>query len=99
MGTEKPAFTRLHAIVEGRVQGVSFRYFVSEQAQRLGLSGWVRNRYNGDVEVLAEGNRHDLELLLSALQQGPPMANVSKVTAEWLSASHEFSSFWVRSTG
>jgi acylphosphatase len=99
MNADYPSNARLHATVEGRVQGVSFRYFVSEQAQRLGLSGWVRNRYNGDVEVLAEGNRHDLERLLSALHQGPPMALVSNVTAEWLAASGEFSSFWVRSTG
>jgi acylphosphatase len=99
MNIENTSKARLHATVAGRVQGVSFRYFVSEQAQRLGLSGWVRNRYNGDVEVLAEGNRHDLERLLSALHQGPPMAQVSDVTAEWLPVSGEFSSFWMRSTG
>ena len=51
MNAELTSLARLHATVEGRVQGVSFRYFVTEQAQRLGLKGWVRNRYNGDVEV------------------------------------------------
>lgn len=99
MNTDSSANARLHASVEGRVQGVSFRSFVSEQAQRLELSGWVRNRYTGEVEVLAEGNRHDLERLLSALHQGPPLALVSNVTTEWLPANGEFSSFWVRSTG
>jgi acylphosphatase len=99
MSTEASSRTRLHATVEGRVQGVSYRYFVTEQAQRLGLSGWVRNRYNGDVEVLAEGPHYDLEKLLLALHQGPSMAMVTNVKAEWLSASGEFSSFWVRSTG
>jgi acylphosphatase len=99
MSTEASSRARLHATVEGRVQGVSFRYFVTEQAQRLGLSGWVRNRYNGDVEVLAEGPRYDLEKLLLGLHQGPSMAMVSNVETEWLSASGEFSSFWVRSTG
>jgi acylphosphatase len=99
MNAEEPSQARLHATVEGRVQGVSFRYFVTEQAQRLGLVGWVRNRYNGDVEVLAEGSRYDLEQLLIALHQGPSMAHVSEVNVEWLPARGEFSSFWVRSTG
>jgi acylphosphatase len=99
MNAEEPSLTRLHAMVEGRVQGVSFRYFVTEQAQRLGLVGWVRNHYNGDVEVLAEGPRYDLEQLLKSLHQGPSMAQVSEVNVEWLPARGEFSSFWVRSTG
>ena len=47
--------TRLHAVVHGRVQGVSFRYFVMECARRLDLFGWVRNRYDGTVEVMVEG--------------------------------------------
>jgi acylphosphatase len=91
--------SRLHATVEGRVQGVSFRYFVTEQAQLLGITGWVRNRLNGAVEVLAEGPRNRLELLLKALNQGPPAAYVSDVQVEWLEGSGEFTSFWVRSTG
>ncbi len=99
MSSESSSLARLHAKVEGRVQGVSFRYFVSEQAQRLGLNGWVRNRYNGDVEVMAEGSRYSLEKLLAALHQGPAMAQVTNVEAAWLPASGEFSSFWVRSTG
>ena len=99
MSSESSSLARLHATVEGRVQGVSFRYFVSEQAQKLGLSGWVRNRYNGDVEVMAEGSRYNLEKLLAALQEGPAMAQVTNVEANWLPARSEFSSFWVRSTG
>ena len=99
MSSESSSLARLHAMVEGRVQGVSFRYFVSEQAQRLGLSGWVRNRYSGEVEVMAEGSHFALEKLLAALQQGPAMAQVANVEAAWLPASGEFSSFWVRSTG
>ena len=96
---ETSALARLHATVTGRVQGVSFRYFVVEQAQSLDLRGWVRNRHNGDVELTAEGNRHALELLLQALYQGPPMARVRQVDFEWLPASDEFTTFWVRGTG
>ena len=99
MNQENPSTARLHATVVGRVQGVSYRYFVTEQAERFTVKGWVRNRYNGDVEVTAEGSRYDLEKLLQALHQGPPMAYVTEVQVEWLPATGEFSSFWVRSTG
>jgi acylphosphatase len=97
MTDEVPA--RLHATVEGRVQGVSFRYFVMEQAQMLGINGWVRNRWNGSVELTVEGPRQKLEELLQALREGPPMAQVSNVKFEWLPATGEFSSFWIKSTG
>ena len=63
--------TRLHAVVEGTVQGVGFRNFVQENAYRLNLTGWVRNRWDGTVEVTAEGDRQDLEKLLQALRRGP----------------------------
>ncbi len=99
MSTKDTSQARLHATVQGRVQGVSFRYFVTEQAQRLGIKGWVRNRYNGDVEVMAEGSRYSLEQLVQALHQGPPMSSVSNVETEWLPSRGEFGSFWVRSTG
>jgi len=93
------SINRLHATIEGHVQGVSFRYFVVEQAQRLDLKGWVRNRNDGSVEVIAEGLRFDLDQLLLALNSGPPMSNVTQVTSEWLPATGEFTSFWMRSTG
>jgi acylphosphatase len=90
--------SRLHATVSGRVQGVSFRYFVMDEASQLDLSGWVRNRWDGSVEVTAEGKRQDLEALLSALRHGPPMASVSNVDFEWLPYTGEFSSFDVTTT-
>jgi acylphosphatase len=90
--------SRLHAQIEGHVQGVGFRMFVSDTARRLGLTGWVRNRWNGDVEVVAEGERIVLEKLLSALYQGPRSSYVTKITSDWLPATGEFSSFYVRST-
>ena len=90
--------SRLHATVKGRVQGVSFRYFVLEQAERLSLIGWVRNRWNGSVEVMAEGSRNNLELLLSALRDGPPMASVSDVNFEWGPYTGEFVGFQVTKT-
>jgi acylphosphatase len=81
-----PDHEHLHAIVRGRVQGVSFRYYTQEQALRLRLSGWVRNRPDGSVEVAAEGPRADLEQLLAFLHHGPPAARVADVQAEWSAA-------------
>ncbi len=89
---------RLHAIVHGRVQGVGFRYFVVEQAHALGLKGWVRNRREGTVEVVAEGPRPALDRLLAALHRGPASAWVQRVESIWLPASGEFHRFRVRMT-
>lgn len=90
--------SRLHATITGRVQGVSFRYFVLEQAEDLDLRGWVRNRWDGSVEVTVEGSRQNLELLQQALRQGPPMARVADVDFEWLPYAGEFVSFRVIAT-
>lgn len=65
--------------VSGRVQGVFFRFSTRDQALRLGLSGWVRNRSNGNVELLACGEQAALARLLDWLHQGPPMAKVTQV--------------------
>ncbi len=93
--TEK---TRLHAVVEGRVQGVGFRYFVLDSAQSLGCTGWVRNRWDDTVEVIAEGERSDLDRLLQALRRGPSAAYVTNVNVDWQPANGEYSSFYVRGT-
>jgi acylphosphatase len=93
---EELGTARLHAFVVGDVQGVGFRYFVVDNARSLGLTGWVRNRYDGSVEVLAEGSRPLLEVLIDALHQGPRTSRVSDVRLEWLPAQGEFSEFKIR---
>jgi acylphosphatase len=90
--------TRLHAIIDGRVQGVGFRFFVEENAQSLGLSGWVRNRWDGTVEVVAEGDRQTLEKLLKALHRGPRASQVTSAKPEWSPATGEFAGFQIRMT-
>lgn len=70
---------RLHVRIGGRVQGVGFRWFVREEARRLGLSGWVRNLPGGDVEVEAGGEASSLERLRRAIAVGPPGAQVELV--------------------
>ena len=89
---------RLHAVVEGSVQGVGFRAYVLEHALGLDLTGWVRNTYDGKVEVMAEGPRHDLDTLLDLLRRGPRASFVSVVNQELEPASGEFDRFEVRRT-
>jgi len=89
---------RMRAVIEGRVQGVGFRAFVIQKAQDLEVHGWVRNRWDGSVEVLAEGERATLERLLGDLRQGPRSAFVTDVNVEWEPATGEFYAFSVRST-
>lgn len=84
---------RLHAVVQGRVQGVGFRAFVFNRAEQLGLTGWVRNTADGSVEVLAEGERQVLEKFVTDLMQGPRAAFVIQVEQDWLPATGEFSRF------
>ncbi len=74
---------RVHLLVSGIVQGVSFRYYTVEEARRLGVSGWVRNLADGRVEVEAEGDRVALERLLAFCRRGPPAAQVDDVEATW----------------
>ena len=86
----------LHAVVRGRVQGVSFRDFVYVRARFLGLSGYVRNLPDGrSLEVVAEGKREVLEQLLEHLQQGPRTARVKAVDVKWGPASGRYSRFGV----
>ena len=86
----------LHAVVQGYVQGVGFRYFVVRHASMLGLRGYARNTNNGDVEVVAQGERNALDRLLVLLQQGPSSAFVSEVQTAWKAHSEHFSGFHVR---
>ena len=67
-------------LIEGRVQGVGFRYATVRQAERLGLTGWVRNLPDGRVEVEAHGDGRAMDVLENWLWQGPVHARVSRVT-------------------
>jgi acylphosphatase len=69
-------------LVEGRVQGVGFRWFVFRAARSLELNGWVRNLADGRVEVYACGDAKRLKQLESLLSEGPPRAGVRSVTAQ-----------------
>jgi acylphosphatase len=69
----------LYVVVRGKVQGVGFRWFVRERARTLGLTGWVRNRDDGSVEVVATGDEAALSQLRTLLGSGPSGARVTIV--------------------
>jgi acylphosphatase len=87
---------RLHAVVHGRVQGVNFRYYTIRTAQRLGLTGWVANRWDGTVETVAEGSREALNAFSAFLHRGSPSAFVQRVNDKWETPTGEFEVFQVR---
>jgi len=70
---------RVHVVVRGRVQGVAFRAHTADQARRVGVSGWVRNRPDGSVEAAFEGPRPAVEALLGFVRRGPHAAHVDDV--------------------
>lgn len=87
---------RLRAEIYGKVQGVGFRAFTCREAQRLGLTGWVRNRPDGSVEVLVEGEEPALRLLLQRISKGPPAARVREIRTLWEEARGEDREFSLR---
>lgn len=76
---EAPPLQMRHLLVEGRVQGVGFRWFTRERARRRGLRGWVRNRPDGSVEVHVSGNADVLAGFVAELSQGPKGSEVTAV--------------------
>jgi len=89
---------RIHVYVSGIVQGVGFRFFVFQYGVNLNLAGWVRNRYDGSVEVMAEGPRETLQIFLDKIRSGPEMAQVDQMHVDWQAATHEFSEFTILQT-
>ncbi len=75
-----PGEVRLHVLVSGRVQGVWFRAWTQQEAERRGLSGWVRNLSDGRVEAVFAGPRDRVEEMVAACREGPPLARVEDVT-------------------
>jgi acylphosphatase len=84
---------RVHLKILGRVQGVCYRMYAQEEAERLGLTGWVRNAHDDSVEAMAEGDESALEDFVKWCRRGPPAARVTNVETEYSDAIDEFGEF------
>jgi acylphosphatase len=84
---------RIQLVIRGRVQGVFFRASAQREARQLGLSGWVKNRGDGAVEAIVEGEEDNVKDFLAWAQHGPSTARVDKVETRWRSYTGEFSNF------
>jgi acylphosphatase len=89
---------RIHLMIEGRVQGVGFRFFAKDHANKLGLTGWVRNTFDGHVEAQAEGSKQNIDMWVIHLQNGPQSAFVTHINKEWLDAQGKFKNFQIAPT-
>jgi acylphosphatase len=86
----------VHITVQGLVQGVGFRYFVYRHASRLGLTGWVRNLYDSEVEIEVEGDRSMVEELIKEVKVGPRSAHVKDLKIEWQDFKNRYQAFEIR---
>jgi acylphosphatase len=84
-------------VIYGSVQGVYFRAFTEQQAEMLGITGYVRNLPSAEaVQVRAEGERDKLKTLITKLKTGPPRAKVTEVTTEWSAYTGRYTGFSIR---
>lgn len=87
---------RAHVLVSGRVQGVFFRSETYDEATRRNVTGWVRNRYDGRVEAVFEGEKEKVDELVEFCRRGPPGARVTNLEVKWENYRGEFTEFRIR---
>lgn len=87
---------RVHLKLHGSVRDVGFRFFIQRKASALGLTGWVRNRPDGIVELVVEGDKTAVEHCIEDCRKGPLFARVEKVEVDWQKPTGEFTRFEVR---
>ena len=97
-GSQEAPAMRARVIITGKVQGVFFRALVQEQAVAAGVTGWVRNRTDGSVEIVLEGDKEAVQQVIDWCYRGPPAARVDGVEIFWEPATGEYESFEARHT-
>ncbi|MBN1993070.1 MAG: acylphosphatase [Anaerolineae bacterium] len=95
MTDQNTKVTRAHVFVSGRVQGVNFRWHTQRKAQELGLTGWVRNLWDGRVEAIFEGDEKAVKNAVSWCYDGPPSARVDNVETAYETPGGEFQGFQI----
>ena len=84
---------RVVITVSGKVQGVGFRHCAGETAIRYGVAGWVKNLHNGDVQLCVEGDRPNVRRFIEWCRNGPPLADIRRITIEPSVFRDEFTEF------
>ena len=87
---------RAEIVVNGLVQGVGFRYFVQREANKLGVKGFVKNLFTGEVLTVVEGEKAIVEEMIKKLRVGPSHASVKSCKVDWQEPKNEFTDFEVR---
>lgn len=87
---------RAHVFISGLVQGVSFRFYARQQAQGLGVAGWVKNRSDGRVEAVIEGEGSKVDQMVEWCRQGPEGARIADIHIAWEEFRGEHDTFEIR---
>lgn len=87
---------RAHVVISGKVQGVFFRMETLEEARKTGVSGWVKNKQDGTVEAVFEGEKALVDSVIQWCRQGPPVSRVDNVDIEWEPYTGKFTDFSIR---
>jgi acylphosphatase len=85
-----------HVFISGSVQGVGYRYFVKQNARKLGITGWVRNTEDGGVEAMLQGDEKIIEQMIAICKKGPFMSEVTQIGFEWETTEEELTDFTIR---
>ncbi len=88
----------MHLVISGLVQGVGYRYFAVQKARVIGIRGYVRNLYSGEVEVVAQADEGLLDEFMKELRAGPLSAHVKDVCLQWRDRDEMYNSFDIRNT-
>lgn len=95
MGAEKEEITEMHALIQGDVQGVGFRYTTRHVALQLGILGTVRNAPDGRVEIYAQGTKSQLEALISSLKEDEFPVHIRSVSTNYQKPTKRYESFQI----
>lgn len=87
---------RVRLLISGRVQRVFFRVWTQNQAEKLGLTGWVKNTPEGKVKAVFEGEKEKVEEMVKNCQQGPKRAKIDEIKKNWRKATGEFEGFKIK---
>ena len=99
IGEARMSTIRRRVVISGRVQGVAFRYYTRDVAQRNAVNGWVRNLEDGRVEAVFEGKEEDVNSVVTWCRKGPPASQVENVQIHEERPTGEFTDFDIRFTG